>query len=283
MKKRILSLIASIVLILVAVIGLQNEKVVDAADEVVLLEKRHPGYWEYLRNNAREFDTNGDNKDDVTVYMLSKTFLGSIITRKDYQIFTRDSSRVRERRFIYFYDGTGIDISTSEYGKANTDSWSVTNGVSLNDIIKIDRKDKAINEITDIYEYLTALKNYSFIISVKDDAEGGWNNSLQRLLESYGLKGGFNYRDSYIAVVNKGQVVNEQISHNILEFTYNNLYIKSAGYDTGMATSVISINGIDYSVKGRGLNIVVLDNNYVMDSVAFDTFDALLTAKRIQH
>lgn len=49
MKKRILSLIASIVLILVAVIGLQNEKVVEAADNLVLLEKRHPGYWEYLR------------------------------------------------------------------------------------------------------------------------------------------------------------------------------------------------------------------------------------------
>ena len=48
MKKRILSLIASIGLILVAVIGMQNEKVVEAADNMVLLENRHPGYWEYL-------------------------------------------------------------------------------------------------------------------------------------------------------------------------------------------------------------------------------------------
>lgn len=47
-KKKICSLIASIVLILVAVIGLQNEKVVEAADKMVLLEKRHPGYWNYL-------------------------------------------------------------------------------------------------------------------------------------------------------------------------------------------------------------------------------------------
>lgn len=49
MNKRITSLLLSVVLVLLAVFLLRNEKVVDAADDLVLLEKRHPGYWEYLR------------------------------------------------------------------------------------------------------------------------------------------------------------------------------------------------------------------------------------------
>ena len=48
-KKRITSLVLSVVLVLLAVFILRNEKVVDAADNMALLENRHPGYWEYLR------------------------------------------------------------------------------------------------------------------------------------------------------------------------------------------------------------------------------------------
>lgn len=47
-QKRIISLIFSVVLTLLCVLSLKNSKVVEAADDLVLLEKRHPGYWEYL-------------------------------------------------------------------------------------------------------------------------------------------------------------------------------------------------------------------------------------------
>ncbi len=49
MKRKILSLALSAVLILLSVPFLNNEKVVEAADDLVLLENRHPGYWNYLR------------------------------------------------------------------------------------------------------------------------------------------------------------------------------------------------------------------------------------------
>lgn len=39
----------SVVLVLLAVCFLNKERVVEAADNLVLLEKRHPGYWKYLR------------------------------------------------------------------------------------------------------------------------------------------------------------------------------------------------------------------------------------------
>lgn len=49
MNKRIASLLISAVLIIIAVGALNNPAIVYACDNAVLLEKRHPGYWEYLR------------------------------------------------------------------------------------------------------------------------------------------------------------------------------------------------------------------------------------------
>lgn len=48
MNKRITSLLLSVVMILLAVFAFHNEKIVEATDNMVLLEKRHPGYWDYL-------------------------------------------------------------------------------------------------------------------------------------------------------------------------------------------------------------------------------------------
>lgn len=48
MNKRIASLLISAVLIIIAVGALNNPAIVDACDNAVLLEKRHPGYWNYL-------------------------------------------------------------------------------------------------------------------------------------------------------------------------------------------------------------------------------------------
>lgn len=49
MNKKIASLLISAVLIIIAVGAFNNSAIVDACDNAVLLEKRHPGYWEYLR------------------------------------------------------------------------------------------------------------------------------------------------------------------------------------------------------------------------------------------
>lgn len=49
MKKRTSSVLLSLALVLLAVFFLNNKKVLENVDNLVLLEKRHPGYWEYLR------------------------------------------------------------------------------------------------------------------------------------------------------------------------------------------------------------------------------------------
>lgn len=278
MNKRIASLLISAVLIIIAVGALNNPAIVDACDNAVLLEKRHPGYWEYLRNGIG-VDSDGDKKKDTNIYCISKIKKG-VITSADYQIFLRDTDRDDKRRFVYFYDGTGIDVGKNIYGGVDTISWTIVNGENIDDWKDIRYEEKPLNEITDIYEYLTALKNYSFIISARDDAAGSWNEELSSLIENLGLKGGFKYRDSYIAIVNNGKLDVEQVSHDPLEYKSGTFYVRSAGYDTGDTDSIISISGTDYSVKGRGLNIVALENDKVIDSVAYDTSDRFLLARR---
>jgi hypothetical protein len=41
-------MVVSALLVVITILSLHNGKVVDAADNLVLLEKRHPGYWDYL-------------------------------------------------------------------------------------------------------------------------------------------------------------------------------------------------------------------------------------------
>jgi len=276
-SKRIISLVLSVVLICISFLALQNSKVVETTDKMVLLEKKHPGYWNWLHNgNGVDFDGNGQN--DVSVYSVSKMYKNGI-SDKDYQIFLRSSARNDKRRVVYFLDGTGIDVDQNIYGYVDTYSWTISDG-KIFDWKDIKYEGKPFNKVTDIYEYLTELKNYSFIISVSDEAAGAWNEKLQQLLEKAGLNGGFKYRDSYVAVVEDGKVVCEQVSHAPLEYKKGNVYVSSAGFDTGRAGSIISIDDIDYSMKGRGLNIVALVDGNVIDSVAFDTCDRFLKAIR---
>jgi len=49
MKRKMMSLVLSVVLILLSVLFLNNKKLVEATDDLVLLENLHPGYWNYLR------------------------------------------------------------------------------------------------------------------------------------------------------------------------------------------------------------------------------------------
>ena len=174
-------------------------------------------------------------------------------------------------------------MDTSLYGDVDSDSWTVKNGTKVDNFDAIRHEEKTINEITDLYEYLDALKGYSFVISVRDDAHTHWDETLQQLLEGLGLSGGFEYRDSYIAVVDNEGKVYETVGEPIAEykgvFQGHDLSVRSSGYNNG-AISEIVIDGIDYSQSGRGLNIVVLKDGDIVDSVNFDTWYWALTCYR---
>ena len=123
------------------------------------------------------------------------------------------------------------------------------------------------------------LKDYSFIISIKDDAFSGWNEDLTASLKELGLEGGFTYRESYIAVVENGEIKNEQVGHDPLEYSDGTISVTSAGMEAGNYSSIL-VNGNEYSKQGRGLNIVVLKDGEVIDSVNFDTWSWLYPCTR---
>lgn len=136
---------------------------------------------------------------------------------------------------------------------------------------------------TDLVSFVNAAKEMNgtaLLISVKDEASNGLTEDMIQALQGLGLQFDIKdqYRGSYLAVVNNGEVQCEETSTDMI--TYNGkigeieISLTSAGYESGNIASV-EINGEEYAVNARGINLVLLDvkTGVVLDSVAFDTFD----------
>lgn len=142
---------------------------------------------------------------------------------------------------------------------------------------------------TEIDKYLSLLINprYSVFIAANDEASNGLQDNTQQLLYNLGLKCQIqgHYRQAYIAVIDGGKIITEQITEEVPEkavLEYSGVFstdvkyiIKSAGYvnESGCIASII-IDGKEYAINSRGLNFVVYDNQKktVIDKITFDTF-----------
>lgn len=155
------------------------------------------------------------------------------------------------------------------------------------------KKDYALKYETDINKYLPLLSDprYSVLISVKDEAVNGLTEEITGKLRALGLQTDFNGKihNSYYAVILPDHVI-EEISAEALSTEgtlrggLSSYYVSSAGYLCGNNSSIL-IDGIEYSVNSRGLNVVVYnnENNEVIDAVCFDTYEGLkATRKNIQ-
>ena len=130
-------------------------------------------------------------------------------------------------------------------------------------------------------------KNWTILISACDE----YTNSLTPLDYHYMWQLGLRLvqsgqlRDSYLAVIDSGEVLYEAVSEGKLSYEVSvrgkDMEINSAGYAAGSFSNIF-IQEEDYSVGGRGLNIVVIDNetDLIIDSVRFDTFSEYKTADR---
>lgn len=144
----------------------------------------------------------------------------------------------------------------------------------------------SISNIEDYLEYL-AKTDYLVLISVKDDATSGLSERIKELLKGVGAKYVLeNFRESYILVAkNKNNIfeswsLDECLTYDdILED--NSISIASGGLDAGNV-SVINVNGNDYSMDSRGMNLVVYDlrNNELVDSVNFDFYSGGIFTRR---
>ena len=135
-----------------------------------------------------------------------------------------------------------------------------------------------------LIDYLHALNSerYLILFSAKDEASSQLTPAIQMAMKSLGLASiptnAFQY--SYIAVIENGTVSYEECSNSFLQYAGNHegveLYVESGGFNVGNVSS-IQVNGTEYSLNQRGLNIVVYDTllGRVMDSVCFDLYDGV--------
>lgn len=123
-------------------------------------------------------------------------------------------------------------------------------------------------------------KDHMIFITASDDMAQGLHETDINALRELGLRTDFSgaFRNSYLAVLENGEVKYEALSNRSLEYsgvceesgTKYKLY--SSGWWT-VAGASIRLDGDGYAVGSRGLNIVVYDDErrLVLDSVCFDT------------
>jgi len=162
-------------------------------------------------------------------------------------------------------------------------SWD--NSVAYVDLVK---NDYLLNISSDFLSYLSYLKdpNYVVAISADDDATNGLSQEAYRLMKNIGLVGPKAFRDSYVALIDGGQVIYERADSARIDFSTtingDSWAVVSIGGTEG-ALSKIVINELEYTPNLRGLNIVVYNKlkDEVVDISNFDTNQASM--KRMYH
>ena len=151
---------------------------------------------------------------------------------------------------------------------------------------KKDNMSAGLQEISDIFDYLDALKmlkenaDYLTIFAVKDTAGHEFSEEMFLKMKDLGLKESLvdKYRRSYIGVVDSQRNLYEileakgRASEVSLCVGGHNIHVISRTYTNGNGV-LISLDEMDYAVGSRGLNIVVVEKKTmtVIDSVGFDT------------
>lgn len=119
------------------------------------------------------------------------------------------------------------------------------------------------------------------LVSARDDMISGLSDDEIKKLRRLGLNAPFDntmYRYSYLAVIDGGDVKQEALSNQQLQYNisidHDAFHIISSGYLSGNK-SIIMINNEDFSLNNRGVNIVVFDkeSGLVIDRSSCDTWE----------
>ena len=147
---------------------------------------------------------------------------------------------------------------------------------------------------TDFEDYIDILlenaDRYVIFIMARDDCQNGFDDEKNEVMHRLGLSTDFTskglHRNSYIAIIDRGNVVYEDSSHEALAVDYNiddqyKVTAESKGFYAGDGVS-LSSKGAEYARNYRGLNIVVFDreSECFIDSVCFDSYKQSFLAFR---
>lgn len=117
------------------------------------------------------------------------------------------------------------------------------------------------------------------VITVKDEASRKMPMFFSKKLDAdYGTTlSDLQFRESYIAVFERGVLKHEQKGFGQLDYTHmikkEEVRITSVGENNNAsAKSSVMIKGLEYSMDQRGLNVVMLDSIEMYSSFNFDTY-----------
>lgn len=165
--------------------------------------------------------------------------------------------------------------------------------ISYHNYIVNKTKTQSTNDSTKWYVKLNKTDSLKFItnkiksgelviLAVKDEGYRNLPISFISQMDSlFGTKlSTFEFRNSYIAIFEKGQLLHESIDkNNLINYSrrWNNLEItiQSGGAHTGNISKT-SIKDIDYSINERGFNMVSVkktDHDYYVNIANFDTHE----------
>lgn len=299
------------VLIAVTFWSFSDRAVAAKIDAQVLPEEINKGFYEVI--NSRLTVEDEDSESTVSRYSFLKGALdGEIVTTEDWKVLSNSIvyQMQTDTAVLDFQDGTGMvvrqeDFPTGVYGTLQgTDIVGDRKVMDVSDysaVMKIVEEDaaseeKPLKDISDFYTYLKTLNNtdYTVFIAVNDEGTASLNKKLVELLNKLGTKTDLSeraednvfdriyYRNSYYAVLSKGESLDEKVSKEKLAVSGKlsdgtEYEIESAGTNAGEPNASIKIEGEEYAVNGRGMNFVVYDekSHEVVDRVCFDTCDGL--------
>lgn len=259
------------------------------------IKNDHETYLYYFTKEKSNIKTNLNYKVDKCTTYNEKCYLnitlnniGESYINTDYspvgirsqsnpEIIIDIPQNIKPKESITFtcsFDWNNKDNISLEF--VNIKYWYDEIGVDAFDITKKDDYKNAKNKFEELKQYLT--KNNIIIIAGKDDFSASWNEQFQYILEQLGLKESlYNaIQYSYVGIINGGDIVYEKLDNHTIKYHYKNkdyqIYVKSEGFNCGNDSS-IEINGKEYSMNQRGLNIVVynVERKKVVNNFTIDT------------
>ncbi|MEL6720092.1 MAG: interleukin-like EMT inducer domain-containing protein, partial [Bacteroidota bacterium] len=125
--------------------------------------------------------------------------------------------------------------------------------------------------------FLTNRMDKTILISAKDEASNGLNLEFKKIMESKGSQiADLQFRRSYAAVLENGELIEEQIGVGDSASVYIEqaaFQIQSSGRFAGNKSS-IQVKGEEYSLNKRGMNIVILEKDSVVEVINYDTYQS---------
>jgi Arabinofuranosyltransferase A C terminal len=125
-------------------------------------------------------------------------------------------------------------------------------------------------------DFLRRHSEYEIIIAGKDECTTAPSQATRSYFREIGSSfDSLKFRESYVLHLNQGEVIYER--HDRVRITYDSpgkkpVRVRSGGLFSGNVAS-ISVDGREMALNGRGLNVVVLDQDRnVVSSAVFDTY-----------